>query len=69
MDYCFFRYERLPSNIDQVFEKDVGLIASSVLAGIEDLTDIASFVLRQLTYRYTCQLTALYAAEIAGEKE
>lgn len=60
------RYERLPSNIDQVFEKDLEVMASSVLKNIEDLAEIMPFVLRQLTYRYTCQLTALYAAEIAG---
>ena len=29
---------------------------------------VLSFVLRKLTYKYTCPLTVLYAAEIAGNK-
>lgn len=62
-----YRYERLPANIDKVFEKDVELMVSTTLSGLPDLPQVKSYILRQLTYRYTCQLTALYAAETAGK--
>ena len=62
-----YRYERLPASIDDVFDEDVDLMASTALAGIPDLNQVKSYIQRQLTYRYTCQLTALYAAETAGK--
>ena len=56
----------MPSKIDHVFEKDLEALASQVLKGEANQLDFMQYVSRQLTYRYTCQLTALHAAEISG---
>ena len=62
-------YRRLPLKIDHFFEKDLEALVSQVLKSEAAQLEFMPYVLRQLTYRYTCQLTALYAAEIAGSTE
>ncbi len=53
----------MPGN-NQTKNQDV--LANGKLADTIDNASIPTFVLRQLTYKYTCPLTVLYGAERAG---
>ena len=56
-------YTEMPGN-DQSKKQDV--LANRKMSDTIDNSSIPTFVLRQLTYKYTCPLTVLYGAEREG---